>query len=192
MNTRRILITLLALLCAAATALAQQPANVPPPPLNGHCTRTTVDLEGLQDNFGGPSEPTTPSPALQAYLATHNGVGYDTAQPNHHVGESFLVCPCEACGAKLEIRVRHTNPLDVWNNDNYTVGIAPFASSQNQVIATGQIWNGPGDTAPKTITVALSGQALSKLLCGSKSQFLDVVVQDDTTVDWMRLTIQQP
>lgn len=86
--------------------------------------------------------------------------------------------------------MRHTTPADVWNNDNYTVGIAPFGAGQ--VIATGQIWNGPNDLAPKTITIPLSGQALSKLLCTSKSQFLDVVVQDDTTIDWMRLTIQQP
>lgn len=66
----RILLTLLAVLCALGPVRAQQPGPIPPAPVNApHCTRTTIDLEGVQDNFGGSSEPTTPSPALQAFLA---------------------------------------------------------------------------------------------------------------------------
>jgi hypothetical protein len=153
------------------------------------CTVTTTILKGKTDNFASPADPTWAGPALTQYLSTRNPVGFDVDQVNHYVGQSFPVCACETCSAKLEIRVRIAAQKDTYPNDSYVIGLAPF--NPNQIAATAHIWD-DGNLNPKTVTVDLDPKKLSQLLCANKSQWLDVIVQDDTVVDWMRLTITHP
>jgi hypothetical protein len=49
-----------------------------------------------------------------------------------------------------------------------------------------------GDPNEKTLIINLPAAALNQVLCGGHASFLDVYIQDDTIVDWMRLTVQHP
>lgn len=180
-----------AILLLSGAVGAQEPQlstdRVPGPTSKG-CTITTTYLKGNVDNFASPADPTTQSPALAQFLQPLNPAGFDVDQPNHNIGQSFALCSCEICSAKLEIRVRIVSAKDVYPNDGYYVGVAPFTPALT--VAKALIWQ-DGNLNPKTITVNLNPQQLAKL-CAANSKFLDVYVQDDTVVDWMRLTITHP
>jgi hypothetical protein len=66
--------------------------------------------------------------------------------------------------------------------------VAPFGIGRTA--ANGNVW-APGDPATKTLTINLTAQQL-RVLCINHTNDLDVYIQDDTIVDWMRLTILQP
>jgi hypothetical protein len=167
------------ILAGATAAQTLQPQNVTDGPAN-KCTITTVQTKTNA----------TPSPQLTAYLSTLHPAGYNVTQPNHNFGDSFHVCVCEVCSAKLEIRVAQTTPRDLPGNDGYTVGIAPFATPADR-IASGTIWPSNSAAPAKTITINLNPQQLTRLLCGNKG-WLDLYVEDDTTVLWTRLTTTHP
>ena len=180
-------------LLAATAVFAQEPAAreaIPNPlPIAAACSVTVTDLEGVIDNFAQPPDPTTQSPALQAYLASVGGPQsqYDTTGCDKKFGGSWRLCTCETCGARLEVRVRRCgSSLD--NNDGYHVGVAPFGPGRSA--ASGAVWQA-GDPTEKTLVINLTRDQL-KVLCANKAQFLDLYIQDDTIVDWARLTIQQP
>jgi hypothetical protein len=167
---------------------AEASIGVPSPP---KCSITLTDVEGIQDNFSGGIDATTLSPALTAYLAANPPKSqYDEPGCDKHFGESFPLCTCETCGARLEIRVRKCGTtVKLQDNDHWFVGIAPFTPGLR--VADGVVW-APGDPQTKTLTIPLSAAQLTKVLCGNKSQWLDVYIQDDTIVDSMKLVIQQP
>lgn len=193
MNTIQKMTTIFLMLLIASAAIAQTttPGLMEPALPAKSCPTQVVYLKGHQDNFAtsdGP-EKTTPSPQLTSYLAgLHPGM-YDVDQPNFNFGDSIPICPCETCSATLEIRVRVVSARDAYANDGFAVGVAPFSGGQK--LAGGAIWK-PGEFGPKTITVPLDPAALSRLLCGTKSPWLDIYVEDDTEVDWIKLTLTRP
>lgn len=183
MKRTSIFIIILAITASAAWAQAPD-AN------RKKCTTTTTYIHGLQDNFGGGPDPTTPSPALAAFLGTlANPATYDYNAPNNHFGDSFRICGCKNCGGTLEVGVRHTNPVDVPLNDGIAVGLAPFGPR----VVSALVW-AAGDPLVKTLTFNLDPAKLNEILCSQKtdSPWLDVYVQDDTTIDYIKLTIFQP
>lgn len=184
-----VLIFLVAVL-TAGSALAQT-ASPNDSPVRPGCTTTTTYVHGLQDNFAGGPDPTTPSPALAAFLAPlANPAAYDYQKPNNHFGDSFQICGCKTCGGRLEVRVRRTNPPDTFINDGITVGVAPFSGTR---VVSALVW-AAGDPAVKTLTFNLDPAKLNEILCAqnTNSPWLDVYVQDDTIVDYIKLTILHP
>lgn len=184
------IIMILAAGLIVGSAFAQTAARPNNPPMKAECTTTTTYIHGLQDNFTGGPEPTTLSPALAAFLAPlANPATYDYQKPNNHFGDSFQICGCRTCGGTLEIRVQRTNPPNGSDNDGITVGVAPF----NAKIISAVIW-AAGDPPVKTLTFNLDPGTLNDILCAQKtnSPWLDVYVQDDTTVDFIKLTILHP
>lgn len=180
--------TTLAAQTTTRVAPAEATIGVPAPP---KCSITLTDVEGVVDNFGGGIDATTLSPALTAYLAANPPKSqYDQPGCDKHFGESFRLCTCENCGARLEIQVRKCGtPKPQQENDHWYVGIAPFTPALR--VADGVVW-AAGDPATKTLVIPLSRAQLTKVLCGNNSQWLDVYIQDDTIVDSMKLIIQQP
>jgi hypothetical protein len=185
-----------AVILLAGSALAQTPVartdTVAVP--GARCPVTTTIELGIADNFVGP-EPAHPSPALTTFLASLHAVGYDVDQPNHAFGDSFRLCACEFCSAKLEIRVKKTTQRDNPANDDIYVGVAPFGTGQR--IIDGRIWTNDNPEAPKTLTYTFTPAQLAQftqLTChqptGARS--LDVYIEDDTVVDSMKLTITHP
>lgn len=169
------------------TAPADAPSCVPDA---GSCPVTTSYLHGNMDNFAPPDDPTTPSAALLTVLGPSRS-RYDTAGCNRHFGDSFVIpecVRCKFCGGKVEI---HLKPCAGGGNgpanDNYTIGVAPFGGPKT--IASGRIWP-TGTPAETTLVVDLPADKLNALLCGQGSaRTIDVYVEDDTIVDWVRLTL---
>ena len=192
MKKTAILATLLITGIASAQVASKAPVDLAPPRPQARCTITTTYNKGNADNFAAPSDPTTPSPALAAFVANLHPVGYDVDQPNHAFADSFRLCACETCGAKLEIVVKKTTQRDTPSNDDIYVGVAPFASGQR--IVDGRIWTNDNPEAPKTLTYSLDPQKFAELICRlpPNDRWLDVYIEDDTVVDSMRLTITHP
>jgi len=176
---------LLAMLAFGPMMFAQTPmvAQTPPAPPTRGCPNTTVITKTSQ----------TLSPQLHTYLNTLHPAGYNLDSANHNFGDSVRICPCEVCSAMLEIRVKPTHDADIPQNDGYTVGVAPFGHSGGGFIANGNVWPQGTSLAEKTITINLNPQQLSRILCDQKpDHWLDVYVQDDTMVKWIKLTLTHP
>ncbi len=140
------------------------------------------------DNFAGP-EASTLSPALNSYFVSNNLTRrvFDDGGKDRAFGQSFQLNCCKICKAVLEIRVRNEDPNGLASNDGLAVGVAPFTTVR---FAPGYaIWNPPG--SPRTITLPLNVSALNDYIMKSANcpWWLDVYVQDDTAVDYVKLTV---
>lgn len=147
-----------------------------------------VQIHDVADNFAPAGTAGTLSPALASFLAGKPTKGYDDPSVNKYFGDSFKLQNCRVCYATLEVRVRHYG--DLWTNDSITIGAAPFNSSPGvKFISTG-IWT-PQTPNPKTLNFALPTAALNSYLFSTSTvpSFLDVVSQDDTDFDYMKLSV---
>jgi hypothetical protein len=168
------------------TAPADAPYCIPDA---GRCKVTTSYLHGEMDNFAPPDDPTAPSAALLTVLGPSRSQ-YDTPGCNRHFGDSFTIPSCllcKFCGAKVEIHLKPCGGSDP-TNDNYTIGVAPFGSGDT--IASGRIWP-TGTPAETTLVINLDPTKLNQLFCKGRQARppLDVYLEDDVIVDWVRLTI---
>jgi hypothetical protein len=180
---------LMAQTTAQTTPAVSQERAIIPPVVASKCTITTTDLEGVVDSFAPGIDPTSLSPALTAFLTANPPKSqYDEPGCDKHFGESFRLCTCETCGGRLEIQVRKCSSTLV-SNDGYVIGVAPFGP--NQRVVQGQVW-APGDPNTKTLVIQLPNPQLSQVLCANNTQWLDIYIQDDTIVDWARLTVLHP
>jgi hypothetical protein len=174
--------------------------------------RPDVQTHDVNDNFSPPGNPLTLSPALAAYASGKPAKGYDDKSIDTWFFDSFKLRSCRICYATLEVSVKHEleQPIDnnggghqetgkslaltSFYNDNITIGGAPFSPSVLRVMSM-DIWPPlnpiPPLTNPKPMTFALPTTALNNyLMYGSVPPgFLDIVVQDDTDVDYITLSV---
>ena len=88
--------------------------------------------------------------------------------------------------------MRITKTRDIFANDGITVGVAPFgANGQGFQIASVSPWASGSNLNPKVVTINLDPQKVAKA-CAANNHWLDVYVQDDTVIDFMRLTVTHP
>ena len=141
-----------------------------------------VQMHDVADNFASPGSAGTLSPALASYLQSHSITpkGYDDKRVNMVFADSFKLNSCKVCYATLEFGVRHY--ADIWANDSITVGGAPFNPLGLRVLSS-PIWT-PPLTSPIDLTAALNNYIFN-----NNVSFLDVVAQDDTDFDFMKLTV---
>jgi hypothetical protein len=169
------------------TAPADAPSCVADAPTT--CPVVTVYTHGLMDAFALPVDATTPSAALTAFLGATISK-YDTASCNKHFGDSFPIgscLDCKYCGAKVEIHLKPCGS-DQPENDDYVIGVAPFSPAQ--VLASGRIWPTGVRPSEKILVVNIPPDKLNRLFCnGRKPPTLDAYVEDDTIVDWVRVTV---
>jgi hypothetical protein len=198
---------------SATLAFAQATGKTLPPSPN--CRITTTYQGGTADNFTGGPDPSVRSPALTTYVTL---VGkptrqYDEKACDKYLAESFLINKCQICEtlctAELEIRYKPSNcGLDC--NDTFTVGQAPFTGTGSEV-TVGQLYSPCVPTPPGTDTslpaggrarATTPGAAVTqrfpldvtklKALCAKtpgSAFWLDVIVQDDTNVDYIKLIL---
>jgi hypothetical protein len=174
--------------------------------------RPHVQTHDANDNFNPPGNPVTLSPALAAYASGKLAKGYDDKRIDRWFFDSFKIRSCRVCYATLEVRVKHelekqigddtgighgsdkTAALTSFYNDNIIVGGAPFSPPPLKVLSM-DIWPplnpNPPLTNPKVMTFALPVNALNNyLMSGSvPPTSLDIVVQDDTDVDYVTLSV---
>ncbi len=170
-------------------------------PVNGNCPLSTY-AAGNADGFNLPVEPTTMSPGLQTYFINYNVTPTGTTKPRKYdepgqdkwLGQTFFIKCCKVCRAELEIRVRNEGGLA--SNDGIVIGRAPFTQSSD-IIVNDHIWDitrppwAGGTGSPKTMIIPLSPAALNNYIFNSKgcNVPIDIVVQDDTAVDYIKLKI---
>ena len=135
---------------------------------------------GIIDNLAAPDDPTfnnTPFPITKAFDDQSINKIFAYSFPLKH----YHPCQSKVCQANLLIRVCNSG-RDLWINDKIYVG------STTGVVFTpsffvGTIWNQNGSEAKqcKTLNIPLSPPP--------SLPFLDVVMQDDSTIDYMELIL---
>lgn len=143
---------------------------------------------GIYDNLTLPTESTVHSPAeLLAFpTSIYNYKEFDDPTVNKIVAYSFSLKnykPCEGrmCSALLEIAVCNSG-ADLWQNDKVYVGDIEnnkFVPS----ILYGDIWKSNEAKKCKIISVPINPSTIASW------PWLEVMVQDDTSVDSMKLTL---
>jgi hypothetical protein len=150
---------------------------------------------GNMDNSAAPSDPALPSTALKAATPGAIFKNFDDPTINRFVGHTFTSLPANIVKAELEVRMKPGGSGSF--NDTINLAFMPA----NPVVAWGirmgdlplTSWN-RGDAA-KTFIFDLSnlppsGSLLTDQLANlAAKRYLDVVIQDDTTVDYIKLRI---
>lgn len=148
--------------------------------------RPEVQMHDVADNFNPQGTPVTLSAALAAYLSGKPLKGYDDNRVNMIFADSFKLRSCRVCYATLELGVKHYQ--DIWTNDILYVQAAPYSPNGISFIYA-NLW-APTDPNPKPLSFALPTAALnSYLMTGPLQPSLDVFMQDDSDVDFAKLTV---
>ena len=197
------------------------PTPRPPEVPRNPCGTVVVYELGKADNFALPTDPTSPSLALDALLQTGHPKDYDAPECDRSFGDSFKLDPCVfccgICSATLEITLRGCGSA-LECNDYIYVGQAPFRGSGGYVLWEGYV-NEPhcGGTTPggpvlppdlessqtrqtgrrpqQSVVVKkieLDPRKVAELICRREIDTLDIHVQDDQIVDSVRLVITKP
>lgn len=201
----RIVVPALALLFAAQVLPAAEKKSVVQ--THGGCAYEIIHTGGISDGYTLPTEQRHPSPAVAVFLHQldkENKKDYDDTRPNLQFGDSFKLDTCticdQLCGAKLVIEMQGNDILAC--NDTMFVGKFGGTALFNGPINPALCVDGASypvleyarwdeviqDAVVRSID--LDVKKLQDLVCIEGYEFLDVVVQDDHSVDSMRLIIQ--
>lgn len=150
-------------------------------------------MSGIADNFVAPTEPVSPSPNLLSWIAANYAFPgsrpHDDASIDRWFGTTFtnLRRNGNICGATLRMTVRN-------GGSNDTMGLW-FMGPNNQQLATGYgdslVNRGIpfGNTGTITLNLAALPNNTNLIPTLNAQGFIDVVVQDDSAVDFVSLTI---
>jgi hypothetical protein len=155
---------------------------------------------GGEDNFRGPPKPVTPSAQLMATRwATTYPKGrfrrFDEDGGNLLFLTSLLLPSRKICSARLEIHMRRlaNKGLSYEFNDFLLIGFAPFGQSgdRKQLFRTA-VWIGdPPGLMAKTAQIPLPAIELNRfILLTPAPHYLDIMVHNDTTVDYVKLILR--
>jgi hypothetical protein len=152
--------------------------------------KTTVQYltRGSFDNFTG-VEATFPS----SYLISTGLLQrqYDDLGTNkRYFGDSFRLGGCRVCGARVYVRARREGELD--DNDSLSFGVSDAGSgtAYNPVSvapAFSPMWT--GQPSPFTFYREIGGSVLNPEITSKNIPMLDILSQDDTAIDWVRVYI---
>lgn len=183
----------MALLAAAAggiapIAFAQGTAWCPP-----QCPQSVQKQicyeAGRVDAYAAPFDPTTPRPFFASMLAGYSIVKqFDDPTVNAVCGTTFQNLPCGIVSARLEIQLRAE--ADIPSNDSIYLqwlgGTFAWGSNISALPGAGGTWNA-GQTQTFNLNLgSLPGGLLTQM---NTSGALDVLVSDDTTIEYARLTV---
>lgn len=144
-------------------------------------------LAGLVDALNPPFDATYKTPAFLAAFAGIPFKDFDDKQYDRAVGHSFLLknikaCESKLCTAQLEIKLCNYGKSK-WDNDGLSIGTIENGKLNAWAYSV-SLWNAQTDNGKcKTITVPINANVLST------KPTLDVYVQDDTAVDYIKLTL---
>src|SRR4029077_6955744 len=180
----------IALIVLALAGLTSQAADaVGPFPV---CSLGTpyIFRAGLADEFAAPVDETARGSALNAAFPPARWKNFNSATPNRFVGQTFTGLPADITRAELVVRAKPHQ--DIPFNDSIDLGLVP----PNQFVVSFRFASLPeahgtwdvGSNGPTTFTVELGPY---QILLGqmSSQRTLDVLMQDDTAVDYMELRV---
>lgn len=141
---------------------------------------------GLADLFAGPTDPTFRGPELNGLAVPWKDL--DDSRSNRHMGHTFANLPANIVAAELEIRLKPHR--DVPENDSLNLGLTPpssFSFSRSLATLTGTGWHDGDAAATVTLNLAALPGGVNLLSKINADHRLDVYVQDDSAVDYLRL-----
>ncbi len=158
---------------------------------------------GIPDEGSDPAETAFPGGCLQTKYPQAPYKAFDDPTVDRFVGHTFVGLPPNIVGAQLRVRMRPSEFVDA-SNDTINLGLLAHTQSGCGAEPTGYAWASAIESLPgaggawndnfwTTFTFDLAqlpsnagGAVLGKL---ASDRFLDVLVQDDTVVDWMELVV---
>lgn len=159
---------------------------------------------GIEDNFHGPPKPVTPS----ARLTTHEAVRkytelygntrfrrFDQDGGNLLFVTSLLLPSRNICSAQFEMRVRRRSDgvFGYDYNDYLLLGFAPFSiTGVRKSLFRAGLWLGdPFELLVKTVRLPLPAVEFNRfLLLTEAPHWFDIMVHNDTTVDYVKLILR--
>lgn len=183
----------LGLALAAATLIASRPAGA-------KCLRDIHLVAGVEDDFALPAEPTQPAADLVAYTqkwwplpATRQ---FDTEATDLALIHTFTGWQGPICGATLELHL-HGGPSTLSSNDSIRLELLGGSDHQKAFLYWVTIhyvlgdW-GPGQAGVVTLDLAdlpVYGGFPTDILISLNDGRMDLMVEDDTAVDYAKLDI---
>ena len=185
-----------------------RPDPPPPPPPTGPASITFgAPDNGVNDSFAAPTEPTSPSAAILAWLASIpvGNVAFDPTPTDQYFAHTITGLPSCIVGATLEIRMR-AGPSGLTTTDSLlleftgttTTPSFEWGQTLNSLINLATSGAQPTWTPGSDFTFVLNLDALppdgggdtSVIKSMNATGTLDVVIQDDTGVDYMVLNVR--
>lgn len=164
--------------------------------LADNCVTNTQTFEaGIEDNFTNGTEPASPSPALSAFLANypHGTRNFDDLSNDKVFGHTFSNLPDNIVAATLEMAVRAGTELTF--NDSFALDLrnnTQFAYGSTFANIHGGSWNDNDSTSIilDLANLPISGSYPTDILSSiNEDHALDIYIQDDTGIDFARLTV---
>lgn len=191
MSTRNLAVCLLAAACLAASVRIAAAAE---------CTRGTQVTAGEDDNFALPTEPTQPSDRLLSYTQQYWPVPatrrFDVTGTDVALIHTFSGWKGPVCGATLTLHL-HAGPSLLSNNDSVRMELQGGSDIQQAFLYWVTIryvlgdW-GPGQDGVVTLDLGdlpVYGGFPTNILNSLNDGRMDLMVEDDTAVDYARLDI---
>ncbi len=155
-----------------------------PPPFRRRCGRV--------DDFALPDDPTFRSTELEAAFPGASWKDLDDMTSNRRIGHSFTFLPAGIVGAELEVRMQPH--ADFSDNDTIALGLTAGGSFAVTIFIVdlpeaGGTWAGNPPTIFTLDLDDLPPAGTSILAQVAADRVLDVSVQDDTAVDYMKLKL---
>jgi len=158
----------------------------------------------MEDNFHGPPKPVTPSPRLAAHEVVHRYIElygdtrfrrFDQDGGNLLFVTSLLLPSRKVCSVQFEMRVRRRfdGVFGYDYNDFMLLGFAPFSRSgvRKVLFESGPWFGDPYDLLVKTLRVPLPAVEFNRfLLLTEAPHWFDIIVHNDTTVDYVKLLLR--
>jgi uncharacterized repeat protein (TIGR01451 family) len=171
-------------------------------------------LAGVDDNFStanGP-EPASPSPGLLAFIGTKPRADFDAAEIDKHFGHTFTI-PQGKCikAAKLEFRAKPLSSSSSFASGNDAIHLGFVNNAGAFVGAQFSAYFGTGNPPPLPSLLGNAwGNDISTVAAGivftldlaalpgginlipdlNANRYLDIYVQDDTSIDYLRLVVE--
>ncbi len=173
-------------------------ANMRLAPHPGHC-KPRIRISGRLDNFGaGPVEPRYQSPVMQKFMTGKAQKPYDSLALDTVFGTSFPLGTCKMCGGErdmviVEAAVRRATTGGLSSNDKIYVHVSNDTTPAGQlgaaIVPAIQIWNGPYSTQlTRVVQFQIPVAALNNAIWAAPGKtYLEVVMQDDTGIDYVRM-----
>lgn len=159
---------------------------------------------GMEDDFHGPPKPVTPSARLfatdvaKAYARLYSNTrfrGFDEDGGNRLFLTSLILPSRKICSAQFEMHVRRRfdGRFGFDFNDFVELGFAPFGfSGVRRSLFRAAMWAGdPYELLAKTVHIPLPAVEINRfVLLTEAPHYFDVMVHNDTTVDYVKLILR--
>ncbi|GIU71644.1 MAG: hypothetical protein KatS3mg003_1123 [Candidatus Nitrosocaldaceae archaeon] len=158
-------------------------------------TNTQIFEAGIEDNFTNGTEQASPSPALAVFLANYpSGTrNFDDLTNNRVFGHTFSNLPDNIVAATLEMAFR-AGTAETFN-DSFALDFSnntQFAYASSLANIHGGSWNDNDSTSIilDLANLPISGSYPTDILASiNEDHALDIYIQDDTGIDFARLTV---